>query len=177
MPHTYISLKSKWRSRLESGVAAVEFVIVLIPLLLIVAGIVEFGKVIWYYDALTKATRDGARLMSMADKETIEDAKNNAQTLVINTVKDARVSPDLTSGDEGNVRAECLSADYKPQSCTNGTAPINVRVRIVNFNVDLGEWIPFISNTNDGIDTIDWNDISLSPSTTMRYMCTGSEPC
>lgn len=156
--------------RSERGVAAVEFAIVLIPLLLIVAGIIECGKAFWYYDALAKATRDAARLMSMADKDAIVSAKSNAENLVVNSVNAARVSPALTTD---NVNVECMNAVYASQVCTNGTAPAHVRVSIVNFSVDVGEWIPFISDTN----IVRWNDIALSPSTTMRYLCTGAGSC
>lgn len=46
------------------GVAAVEFAIVLIPLVTLVAGVAEFGHAIYQYEALTKATRNAARYLS-----------------------------------------------------------------------------------------------------------------
>jgi len=46
------------------GVAAVEFAIVLIPLLTMVMGVAEFGRAIYQYEALTKTTRDAARYLS-----------------------------------------------------------------------------------------------------------------
>lgn len=165
-------MKLKSFGRHQSGVAAVEFAIVLIPLLLIVAGVVEFGRTFWYYDALAKATRDGARLMSMSDKDTISDAKVNAENLVLDAagINGAKVSPLLV---RDNVLVECLNSSYVSQGCTNGTEPIHVRVSITNFSVDLGGWIPFIAES--GVTT--WNDITLSPSTTMRYLCTGIGSC
>ncbi|MDI1244349.1 MAG: pilus assembly protein, partial [Rhodoferax sp.] len=48
---------------LQTGAVAVEFAFVIVVLLLIMAGLVEFGRTFWYADALTKATRDGARLL------------------------------------------------------------------------------------------------------------------
>jgi len=51
-------------ARREKGVAAVEFAIVLIPLLVIVTGITEFGRAMYYYNTIVKAARDGARWMS-----------------------------------------------------------------------------------------------------------------
>lgn len=47
------------------GVAAVEFAIVLIPLVTLLAGVAEFGNAIYQYEALTKATRDAARYLSV----------------------------------------------------------------------------------------------------------------
>ncbi|MBC8746945.1 MULTISPECIES: TadE/TadG family type IV pilus assembly protein [Paraburkholderia] len=46
------------------GVAAVEFALVLIPLVLLVAGVSEFGRAIYQYEALTKSTRNAARYLS-----------------------------------------------------------------------------------------------------------------
>jgi len=46
------------------GVAAVEFAIVLIPLLLLGFGITEFGRAIYSYNTLTKAVRDSARYLT-----------------------------------------------------------------------------------------------------------------
>lgn len=46
------------------GAALVEFAIVLIPLVVLVMGVAEFGHAIWQYEALTKGTRDAARYLS-----------------------------------------------------------------------------------------------------------------
>ncbi len=163
-------VKSGSSGKFEQGVAAVEFALVLIPLFLIVAGVVEFGRTFWYYDALAKATRDSARLMSMADKDSITSAKEAAENMAVSVANDARISPALSAD---NVLVECLSASYVSQTCTNGTAPSNVRVTIVDFSVDIGSWIPFVSMSGGS----GWNDVLLSPSTTMRYMCTGAGSC
>jgi len=50
--------------RKQGGVAAVELAIVIIPLVLLVFGITEFGRAIYQYNTLTKAARDGARHLS-----------------------------------------------------------------------------------------------------------------
>lgn len=47
------------------GVAAVEFAIVLIPMILLATGVAEFGRAIYQYETLTKATRDAARYLSL----------------------------------------------------------------------------------------------------------------
>ena len=156
--------KAKWINYSKPkmrGAAVVEFALLLILLLTIVAGTVEFGRTFWYYDALAKATRDGARLMSMADKGDII----NKQAKAINNVKDAAfyagVSPLLKTE---NVSVECLNASYVVQTCVNETAPANVRVTIVGFDVRIGEWIPFVTLVGTP-----WK-VTLSPATTMRYM-------
>ncbi len=48
----------------QHGVAAVELAILLFPLLTILFGITEFGRVMYQYNAIAKASRDAARLLS-----------------------------------------------------------------------------------------------------------------
>ena len=49
------------RGRGQEGAAAVEFALCLIPLLLIVAGIVDFGESWYMQSVLATASREGAR--------------------------------------------------------------------------------------------------------------------
>lgn len=149
----------------QKGVAVVEFGLLIILLLMIVGAIIEFGRVFWYYDALTKATRDGARLMSKADKTIIASAEvNAAKDLVVAAVNAAKVSPDLTTG---NVRVECLNAAYSVIACVDGTAPENVRVTIINFEVVIGGLMPLFVATGG---LADYDAVTLAPHTTMRYL-------
>jgi len=48
----------------QSGVAAIEFALVLPFLLLLVLGTAELGRAFYQYNTLTKAVRDGARHLS-----------------------------------------------------------------------------------------------------------------
>lgn len=50
--------------RRQRGVAAVEFGILLAPMVLMALGVAEFGRAIYQYDTLTKATRGAARYLS-----------------------------------------------------------------------------------------------------------------
>lgn len=150
---------------LQKGVAAVEFGLLIILLMMIVGAIIEFGRVFWYYDALTKATRDGARLMSKADKAIIASAEvNAARNLVVAAANSAKVSPSLTTG---NVRVECLNATYSVIACVDGTAPENVRVSIINFDVVIGGLMPLFVATGG---LADYDAVTLAPHTTMRCL-------
>jgi Flp pilus assembly protein TadG len=60
------------RPRDESGAAAVEFALVLLPLLLVVFGIVNFGLAYHQQIQLSGAAREGARTMAV---------KNNADAV------------------------------------------------------------------------------------------------
>lgn len=152
----------------QRGVAALEFALVIIFLLLIVSGIVGFGFSFWYYNALSKATRDGARLLSMAPVETVESVGVPAAIdLVVDSANDARLSPPL---DEDQVTVTCLDTDFAEIDCTNGTAPAYVRVEILDssgngYPVTLGGFFPFFGVGGSGTFTT-----RFTPHTTMRYM-------
>lgn len=157
-------IKSGSPARTQSGAAAVEFALVIILLLMIVAGVIEFGRAFWYYDALAKATRDGARLMSEAPSATINSGGlPAARSLVVAAANAARVSPVLVTA---NVQVSCLNAAYSPVACVDGTAPANVRVAITGYDVTIGGWIPFFLPTG-GVTSF---TPTLAPDTTMRYM-------
>lgn len=163
LPTTMNSMRSIKRS-LQAGVAAVEFAFVLVILLLVMAGTVEFGRTFWYADALTKATRDGARVMSSWPINNIgNQGPVVARGVTLGSANAANLSPLLTAG---NVQVQCLNEAFNSVACVDGTAPANVRVSITGFTVNLGEWFPFIGT--EGL--ISFGGIPLAPHTTMRYM-------
>ncbi len=54
------------RKKRQQGVAAVEFALVLVPLLIIAFGAVEYGRAIYHYNTLVKSTRSAVRWASLA---------------------------------------------------------------------------------------------------------------
>ena len=59
-------MSRRFRSRmLQRGVAAVEAAFLLVPLVILLLGIAELGRVFYQYNTIAKATRDGARYLSM----------------------------------------------------------------------------------------------------------------
>ena len=151
----------------QAGAIAVELAFVMVVMLLIVAGMIGFGRAFWYADALTKATRDGARLMSTWEVSGTPPGISAtgvlaAQTITRNGANAANVSPPLgTAGT--NVLVECLTVTFAVVDCA-AEAPANVKVSITDFNVSLGQWFPFIGTSGVILP------IRLSPHTTMRYM-------
>jgi Flp pilus assembly protein TadG len=142
------------------GAAVVEFAIVLTLMLLITAGIFEFGRAFQYYDALAKATRDGARYMSTVPKATISSvAVTQAKNLVVTAVNAANLSPALTAAD---VVVTCT-----PAACADGTAPSDVEVSIFGYSITIGGVMPFVPY---GSGTSSYTGVTLAPHTTMRYM-------
>ena len=138
------------------GAAVVEFAFVLTLMLLITAGIFEFGRAFQYYDALAKSTRDGARYMSTAPKATISSSGVTvAKNLVVAEANAANVAPALTTGE---VVVTCT-----PAACADGTAPTDVEVSIAGYSITIGGVMPFVSGNA-------YTGVTLAPHTTMRYM-------
>ncbi len=159
----------------QCGAAVVEFAVLLFLLLIIVAGIVEFGRTFWYYDALTKATRDGARFMSTVTVDKIGSTANELTPPPLtsggkcvttsysytakNIVYCAVVAANVPGFNISDVDVSCDGA-----TCVDDTKPQYIKVSIDAYPVKIGSWIPFV-----GLVGAPW-DVTLSPSTTMRYM-------
>lgn len=127
-------LAKRNRAGEEKGAAIVEFAFLLVFLLLLTMGITEIGRAFWYYSALQKATRDGARCLSVqpwvggADSKCVDLVWQSARSAgVVNHVSGA---PVMLSA--ANVRVDCGSG-----SCSwgSGTTPEYVRMHIDNFNM------------------------------------------
>lgn len=142
----------------------VEFALILTLLISLMAGIFEFGRAFWYYDALTKATRDGARLMSVAPKASLNTAVTGGIASTKTQVTDAITAAGVPDFTTNNVAVTCLNATYGDATCTDGTAPGGVRVQIVGYTLTIGQFIPFLLGASSSYTA------ALSPHTTMRWM-------
>lgn len=58
------SFRTLRRPRFRRGVATVEFSILIVPLLLLLFGVTEYGRAIYQYNTLTKSVRDATRYLS-----------------------------------------------------------------------------------------------------------------
>lgn len=151
----------------QRGAVVVELAIVGVIVLLVMAGIVSFGRAFWYADALGKSVRDGARLLSQWPADTLVSNPDPnklgglaaARELTRAGADAANVTPRLT---DANVRVQCLDGSFAEVACANGVTPANVRVSITGFAVNLGQWFPFLGS--------DFGSVNLVPQSTMRYM-------
>lgn len=141
-------LRQHCQSR-QRGAAAVEFALVLIPLLVLGFGVVEYGRAIYYYDTVVKSARAAARYIAPYDPSnatTFAAAASSARCLAVAGkttcgASDVPLAPGLTTA---NVRicsrasvADCpgmqLSALQNVATGT-GTGTINlVMVRIDGY--------------------------------------------
>ncbi|MBI3284992.1 MAG: pilus assembly protein [Burkholderiales bacterium] len=153
---------------LQRGAAVVELAIVLVLLTLLAAGIFEFSRAFWYYNALDKATRDPARYLSaltaaeFSNSASLSAAITLAKTMAVNASCGAGMKlPDgscaLTTA---NVEVTCDGS-----ACSSSSKPDHVTVRIINYSVKIGANLPFVGVVGDN-----YGDVSLHPSTSMQYM-------
>lgn len=161
------------RGRSERGAAAVEFAVILPILLLVVGGAVEFGRAFWFYDTLSKATRDAARYISMANcysgesatacQTRLGDVADKAKAMVTTVATESH----LTNFSDGNINVLCDGSASKCDDLTDPTKarPVYVTVAIVNYGIRLGEWLP-LAYFGEGAGY----DLGIQPYTIMRYM-------
>jgi PAB1-binding protein PBP1 len=85
---------------LQRGVAAIEAAFLLIPLIILLLGIAELGRVFYQYNTIAKGTRDSARYLSMMAPGTGHAA---AKCLVVTGSPSCAGSPLVEGLDVGQV--------------------------------------------------------------------------
>ena len=83
---------SKFKIQKRKGLAAVEFALVALPLLLLTIGLVDYGFIFLKAQQLTQAARAGARVAAVVDST---NAKVNA--LIDALLTDAGIAPNKVS--------------------------------------------------------------------------------
>lgn len=125
------------RSRMQ-GVAAVEFGILLIPLVTLAFGITEYGRAIYSYNTLTKSVRDAARYLT-SHTPGDPSAHSDAQCMAAFGNVDCAGSP-LAPGLTKAMVQTCdavLTCPEVTTSVTTGSGTINlVAVRISGYPYD-----------------------------------------
>lgn len=87
----------------QTGVAAVELALIMVPMLVLCFGIVEVGRALYYYDGLVKATRGAARYLTGQDLNAMAATTvTTAQSLAVCgktscTPSDPRLVPGLNN--------------------------------------------------------------------------------
>jgi Flp pilus assembly protein TadG len=141
-------------ARSERGTQLVELAIVLPILLVLLAASAEFGRFFYTYQTLSKATRTGARYLTIESAAGTADAK--ARNLVVYGNESGTGSPVISGLTGSNVRVVRTGG--------SSAFPERVTVRIEGYTYrpvfDLGKLI--------GRPTFSLR-VNVSPSTTMRY--------
>lgn len=77
----------------QTGVAAVELALIMVPLLVLCFGIVEIGRALYYYNGMVKATRGAARYLTTKD---LNDITTGVGLAAVGTAKNLAVCGKLT---------------------------------------------------------------------------------
>lgn len=108
----------------QRGVAAVEFALIASVFFILLIGIMEIGRLLFYWNTATEATRLGARLAVVCD---LDDADIKARM--------AALFPRLNSAN--------ILLDYQPANCTVANCE-QVTVRIVAGGTVIPTYLPFV---------------------------------
>ena len=144
------------------GAVAVEFALLLIPLVVMAFGVAEFGRAMYQYNTLAKTVRDSARLLSQQDAANVISYplfEANAKCLAVHGTPDCSgppLAPGLTTGMVQTSTSSTVSAA--------GTAINLVEVRITGYTFNfMFNPLVFFGNTDTSIS---FGDIH----TTMRQL-------
>ena len=144
----------------QSGAAAVEFAIIMFVLFLVGAGMVEFGRAFWYYNAIAKGTRDAARYLSAIPTANLPAAAATAQDIVVRTA---------ASGGVPGFSAAHVSVACAPTACAMASLPTDInRVTVTaQYGMGIGVLFPFIAPAGGSASGF---AVTLVPHTTMPYL-------
>lgn len=109
--------------RAQRGATAIEFALVASAFLVLLIGIMEMGRVLFYWNTAAEVTRLGARIAVVCDKD---DADIRARMIAL--------FPTLATAD--------ISLDYQPSGCSAATCE-TATVSIAP-GVQINTFIPFV---------------------------------
>lgn len=112
--------------RTQRGVAAVEFALIASAFFILLIGIMEMGRILFYWNTAAEAARLGARVAVVCDKD---DADIRARMVAL--------FPKLTAAD--------ISVDYQPTGCTAGNCELITVSVVPGMLIDT--FIPFVPLT------------------------------
>lgn len=157
--HSNLNIGDRRRHR---GVAAVELALLIIPLILLFAGVAEFGRALMQYNSLTKAVRDSARFLSIQNPANADYPADEARCLAVfgnRACTGAALVPGLTTAMV--IICNPVSASGCPgntySAVETGLGTINlVEVRIQGYNFQA--FLPSLT----GVNSFAFDDISIT---------------
>jgi len=103
----------------QTGAAAVEFALVLIPLLLLILGTIDWGYYFYIREIVADAARAGARAGSLDPTNASTTANTTASTFLTNVKLTGAKFPDCTGTVPTN--SVCIRIEYPTPSITGFT--------------------------------------------------------
>ena len=154
--------------RRDDGTQMIEFAIVFPVLLLLFAGTAELGRLFYRYTSLAKATRGGARYLSLVKETDWSVGSCGSLPMTCTTAGKNMVMCGNPGGCGGAGQPAVIDPHLQASNIVitqpaTGLGPKYVTVAITNYNYQ-----PLVFNLN-AMTGGNFN-ITLTPSTTMRYM-------
>lgn len=134
---------------IQKGVAAIEFALLLIPLTILAFGITEYGRAMYQYNTIAKATRDAARYVSMQAAGDA-GAASKARCLVIYGKTACSGSPLVTGLTGQNVTISIRDSTTNPgthalQPVSAGGGPVTGVANLVSVEVSGFQFVSLVS--------------------------------
>ena len=108
----------------QTGAETVEFAVVSVVFLTLLIGIMEFGRMLYYWNSAEEATRLGARIAAVCDQNDSSIKLRMRQILPV-------------------VPADKILVDYEPAGCTISNCQ---RVKVsIDAGVTIPTFIPFVA--------------------------------
>ena len=106
----------------QSGVAAIEFAILIVPMMLMLFGVTEYGRAIYQYNTITKSVRDATRYLSTVAPGTGHaEARNLVVCGSTAACGTSTLAPGLTTGMVAVCDATNCASTHASQATGSGT--------------------------------------------------------
>lgn len=139
------------------GVAALEFALLIVPLVMFTLTTVEASRALYYYNTLLKSTRDAARYLTMQAPGTSIDEAKCLAVYGNTTCSGTAVVPGLTVGMVGvSPAAVQMCTDAGHEDCFGTMDLVKVRVSGYQFRTMMVPLLP------DTIGTFTFGEVATS---------------
>lgn len=146
------------KHKTQAGLAAIEFALILPTLLVLGFGVIDFGRVLFQYDTLTKSTRDATRyLAAIVRPPAAAFATDASYQTAVSNARNLALCGTITACNTNNILVKGLSAsnitiDY-PAAVGNITY---VRIFVSNYSTS------FLTTALGGLGTKNLGTISVT---------------
>lgn len=119
--------------RNQDGGAAAEFAIILVPLVMLIFGIIEFGLILYDQAVITNASREGARFGIVFQYDPSTKSSVPPTTDEIKTVVDNYAASNLVTFSETST-APVTSVNYEDMDGSGDISSGDYRIVAVSYN-------------------------------------------
>lgn len=123
-------MRGRDRAAQQRGIAALEMLLVLPLLLLVLAGLLYFGRYFSYYTAAQKAAHDAARYLATVSQREMKTPSGSGAQVPVIQIAQAIGLQELAGLNPGPIPIT-IAIECKPYVCSGLVIPAKVRVQIL----------------------------------------------